>query len=129
MKQYDLMLGEHAVGVARITREGLYLSVKCRCRLTDSQVHRVYLICDDCRTIDLGICIPMEDCFGINTKIPAKGIDLDQIRFCLDQNEIQTANKTEEIPVSCTQPIPCLSDLESARFSDESGTSYIILER
>lgn len=73
---YEVMQNGQAVGMATVTREGMYYHIGCQCQLDGNNMYRLIMVFnnDQC---DLGILIPKGKCFGlharINTKVLGKG--------------------------------------------------------
>ena len=68
---YPVTLASEPVGKVFVNKQGLYYRFQCRCCLTGTVMYRV-LACWDEHHQDLGILVPMEGDFGLDTRLPAK---------------------------------------------------------
>lgn len=68
---HEIRLGDSPVGTARVEKQGLYYCISCRCTLSEKEIHRLTVRCGG-KSENLGICIPMDGGFGVDTKIPCK---------------------------------------------------------
>ena len=91
MDTYQVMLGNKAVGHARIGREGLYYRIRCRCSLSGETVCRLLVRCGT-REENLGILVPKDGEFTLDTRIPVKRIGEGTIAFF-----VMPRNRTPEI--------------------------------
>ena len=64
---YQVTYKGQTVGTAQVSWEGLYCRVRCRCRISDSEIHRLY---GDGEKI--GVLIPDRGELVLETKVPAK---------------------------------------------------------
>ena len=77
---YDVLFGGEPVGKAFVDRQGLYYRFRCRCGLPGEGMYRIRVICGAGQQ-DLGILVPMEGDFGLQTRLPVKLFEGDQPRF------------------------------------------------
>ena len=80
MDTYSVMLGDKAVGTAEVAREGLYYRIRCRCEDLGTGVYRVVVACGS-REERLGILVPVDNAFGMETRIPVKKIGEGSLSF------------------------------------------------
>ena len=78
----EIKFEDVSVGTAQVQKQGLYLSFSCRCRLPLEGLYRIHVICGEKRE-DLGICVPLDDAFGMDKKIPAKRFGEGELSFKL----------------------------------------------
>lgn len=115
---YELMLGGQTVGTVQVIRQGLYHQFSCRCKLSGDVMFRLVLVQDD-KEVDLGILTPMEDRFGVNTRISAKRLGEGLMRFYLKPKH--RPNGEGIYPVSLGEPFAYLMDLERAYLIRQSN--------
>lgn len=68
---YDVYLGKQQSGRIQVRRQGLYYRFSCRCRLTGDVICRLYVSCGG-KGENLGVLVPMDGGFGLETRIPVK---------------------------------------------------------
>ena len=147
MDTYDITYDGRSVGTARMEKQGLYYVFFCRCRLPDDKLYRIHVICGENRE-DLGICVPMDDAFGMDKKIPSKRLGEAAPAFELlpkdwmppveiipepvepvIEEEIREPEKAEElfVPVSEEEPFEYLDKLENAVFAEQNGQPGVLI--
>lgn len=144
---YDIICEDEAVGTAKMKRQGLYCSFSCRCRLPQEGLYRIHVICGENRE-DLGICVPLDNGFGMDKKIPSKRLGDGAVTFELVPKDWQpkkeivpepVAVAEEEapepepaqerfIPVSEETPFDHLDKLEHAHMEIRDDTPGIVIE-
>ena len=131
---YDILCDGEPVGTARVEKAGLYRSFFCRCYLPREGLYRIHAICGENRE-DLGICIPIDDAFGMDKKIPAKRLGDSALQFELvpkdwqPQEQIPPEPAPEElfIPVSEEESFEHLDKLENAVMEVRDGEVGILV--
>ena len=83
---YPIYYQGQIAGTAELAKEGLYWRISCRCQLPIMGKHTVK-IQQEVSLINLGLCVPYENGFGLNTWISAKKIGQGSIRFLLCKEE------------------------------------------
>lgn len=116
---FDLICGNDICGSVSATREGLYLKLCCRCDLPEKRIYHV-IIQSDKNAVDLGVCVPKDDCFGIDTRIPIRSINTDSMRFLLTEKGIH--QKKDQISLEESKPFPYLEQLDSAYLCPDKVT-------
>ena len=108
---YEVISGGQAVGSVVIRRQGLYYHIRCLCHLSGEGMFRLILEVGE-RTIDLGIMVPTDSFFGLQTRLSAKSLGTGSIHFHLKPQR----NSENEclISVCPEEPFQYLSRLESA---------------
>lgn len=77
---YDITYEGAPVGTAKLEKQGLYYKLSCRCPLPGDGLYRVHVVCGQKRE-DLGICVPMENLFGMDKSVPIKRLGEGQMSF------------------------------------------------
>ena len=124
MKECEIMLGGQAIGRAQIRREGLYLCFRCRCRLSGEVVYRLQVRQGE-HTENLGIPVPQEGAFELNTRIPAKRLAPGKIQIEAVPKQVELAGMF--VPLSPEEPFKYLRRLEEAFLQVRDGQVGIIL--
>ena len=109
VQTYEIKYGASPVGVAQMEMQGLYCRISCRCTLPDRELYRVHAAYPEKR-VDLGICVPQGDSFGMDMMIPVKHLGTGEPVFELlpkdwkpeDAEELPQSNPTvqEQDPVT-----------------------------
>ena len=123
--EYTIHADNTAVGMAMVRRQGLYCHIRCRCKPPGNAVHRLYAVVGGKRT-DLGICVPVDGAFGLDTKIPIKRIGEGVPSFYIAPNR---PNHMEQfIPVCEQMPFPCIGKLRSASLEHREGQMGLVFK-
>ena len=77
---FEVTLGGQTVGTVELNREGLYYRIICRCRVHDSEIHRLYADGEK-----IGVLIPDRGELVLETKVAAKRLK-GGCAFSLDEN-------------------------------------------
>lgn len=117
-KNYGVYLGNEMAGKAQVRREGLYYCFTCRCQLSGDVVCRLYVACGDKRE-NLGVVVPMDDGFGLNTRIPVKRLGEGEMVFTL----LPKYDIPEEtfVPVYPEEPFSYIERLKNAFLARKKG--------
>ena len=119
---YPIFAGSEPIGTAKITREGLYYRLDCRCALSGDVWYKVLITGDDVYE-DLGVCVPFGNEFGVCTKVPAKRLEGKTYRFCaVPRHGTHTKNV---VAVTEGSPFDYISKLESAVLMKKEGQFFI----
>lgn len=79
---YGVNFGTQPAGKVQVQREGLYYRFTCRCQLSGEVVCRLSVQCGGKRE-NLGVVIPMDGGFGLDTKVPIKRLGTGTPEFSL----------------------------------------------
>lgn len=79
---YGVYFGNQLAGKVQVQRQGLYYRFTCRCRLSGDVVCRLRVICGD-RRESLGVVVPMDGGFGLDTRLPVKRLGEGEMAFTL----------------------------------------------
>jgi len=141
---YEIMQAGKPVGKACVSRQGLYLCFSCRCEIPDGEIVRLIVESDGHRE-SLGVCVPMGNVFGVETKLPAKKIRDGNLEFYLEGSRkegdyTQAAPYVKEeltdekcrqeqfIPVSEEQPFEQLDLLNDSHMEIRDGEAGIVIQ-
>lgn len=110
------------VGYVLLRKSGMYYSLICRVRSKEFSEYR--LICRNNENyVDLGVCVPYSDGYGMERYIPAKQIGFDDLRF-----DVLVNDETFR-PVSNDRPFIMLNRLSEAYFTIKSGMKGIAFQK
>ena len=124
MEELNILLGGQAIGTARVVKEGLYFSFRCRCRLSGEVVYRLQVRCGDNKE-NLGIPVPQNGAFELNTRIPAK--KLGSGRMVVEAVPKKVEWEGVFVPLSPEEPFKYLRRLEGAFLQVRNGQVGILL--
>lgn len=115
--EYPIYNGEDTVGIAQVSKEGLYYRIHCTCNLVDSEPFRITAKAE--HQIDLGMCVPNGDIAGLKVRIPMKKLGEGNLSFSIGKrNEDQ---QEEWFPVSPQEPFLYIAKLKTACTVSRNG--------
>lgn len=106
---FDLSYKDKKIGTVSVTKEGLYYKICCRCRLPKPALFRLQIDTAG-KMQDLGICVPKEDLFGVDTSIPVRNIEQNTMRFVLVDKDFEQ----HKVMLDPQKPFMHLQDLAHA---------------
>lgn len=116
---YGVSFGEETVGRAQVIRQGLYYKVICRCRLSGGVICRLEVSCNG-RTVNLGILVPVENGFGLETRVPVSRLGEGEMTFrVLPRHDALQGRKF--VPIKPEEPFAYLSRLKEAFLEEHEG--------
>lgn len=81
-ENYGVYFGSRLAGKVQVQRQGLYYRFACRCQISGDVVCRLHVRCGDKRE-NLGVVVPMDGGFGLDTKLPVKRLGEGKMEFTL----------------------------------------------
>lgn len=108
---YDILLAESVIGTATVKRTGLYYIFHCRCSLSGDVLYKIIVQCGE-RQESLGICVPQERGFGIETKVPTKRLGEGKFIFRLVPKHAALTGRF--VPVRAEEPFAYIDKLHKA---------------
>ena len=79
---YGVYFGKKLAGKVQVQRQGLYYRFTCRCQISGDVVCRLHVSCGDKRE-NLGVVVPVDGGFGLDTKLPVKRLGEGKMEFTL----------------------------------------------
>lgn len=116
---YGVFFGEKSVGKAQVVRQGLYYQVICRCDLSGEVMHRLEVSCGDKR-FNLGILVPMERGFGLDTRFPVSRVGEGPLQFRLLPRHDELEGRMF-VPIKPEEPFRYLERLKDAFLEIREG--------
>lgn len=113
-------------GTVTVEKQGLYYCFSCRCTLPGKAAHRLVAVCDAGR-VDLGICVPMGETFGVNKRIPCKQFPGGVPEFLLVSGAINKEKKF--VPVYPEEPFAYMARLKDAFMEIRDGQAGIVIRQ
>lgn len=125
-RKLDVYLDHQVAGFGEITKQGLYYNFHCRCKLADNKVYRLTAVCGE-RTVDLGICVPYEDGFGVDKRVSIKTIGTDKIGMYLSTE--QEKNDRTFVALNEEKPFEAMEYLMTAKFERRGDTAGLMITK
>ena len=116
--------GNQLVGKVSVTRQGLYYRFQCRCQLSGDVVCRLSVRCGD-RRESLGVVVPMDGGFGLDTSLPAKRLGEGEMEFALSPKHDLPQGKF--IPLSPEEPFAYIERLKESFLTKKEGKLGLVL--
>lgn len=117
-EKYAVSFGNEQVGKVSVQRRGLYYRFRCRCRITGGAVYRVRVRCGEIQE-SLGILVPMEGGFGLDTQIPVKRLGEGEMEFFMVPK--YESSPVAIAPVYPEEPFAYISRLKDAYLVRQNG--------
>ena len=117
--------GKHA-GKVLLRQQGLYYHVQCRCDLTGNSIYRLVVTCGTVRE-SLGILVPKEGSFVLDTKLPVKRIGTGDMSFSLVPK--QESDAQTFVPICPEEPFAYIARLKRSFLTLRDGQSGIYIEQ
>lgn len=123
---YGVYFGNDQVGKVQVLRQGLYYRFHCRCRLTGAVVCRLEVRCGQGRE-NLGVLVPMDGGFGLDTRIPVKRLTGDEPQFTV----VPRHDKAQGFfaPICPQEPFSYIENLKDGYLAKKNGQIGMMLER
>lgn len=122
---FAVYFGNQAVGKVRVTKQGLYYHFSCRCRIGAEIVCRLAVSCGEKRE-NLGIVVPVDGGFGLDTKIPIKRLEEGKMEFFLiPKHDVSDGQAVRVYP---EEPFAYISRLKDAYLVKQKGQPYIVIK-
>jgi len=123
-EEYTVYFRGSSVGTVRVRKQDLFYHIRCQCHPKMPGMHRLIAKTEKGQT-DLGICVPMDGAFGVETRISCK-------RFGEGKPEFWISPVTEDrkglfYPVDPNMPFSEISKLRNGYFAIENGQKGVIL--
>ena len=122
LKVYDITFKNTAVGHAELSLNGLYAHISCHFKMPENAFYRI-LAESTGKIENLGTCLKKDDHYYLNTNIPIKRVNPEQIKFTVWDPRTEPDSIFEGIHQN--QPYPylsCLPELHLSQYQGEIGT-------
>ena len=116
---YGVYFGDKSVGKAQVTEQGLYYHVVCRCSLSGEVMYRLEVSCGEKRE-NLGVLVPGENGFGLDTRFPISRVGRGVLSFCLLPRH-DPLQGSQFVPITPEEPFAYLSRLKDAFLEIQEG--------
>ena len=115
---YPVFFGQAQVGKVQVRKQGLYYRIFCRCRMTGDVVCRLTVQCGQNRE-NLGVVVPVEECFGLEKSVPCKRLGEGDPEFCLLPKHEKAAGTF--VPIYPEEPFAYISRLKKSYLQIKEG--------
>lgn len=116
-REYAVNLGADKVGTAHVEKQGLYYWINCQCQLSGTVPCRIIVSGES--EIDLGICVPRDNGFGLETRIPIKNVGKGDLQFYVRPKHRQKDELF--VPITPDEPFSYIKKLKNAYLSSKEG--------
>lgn len=120
-KEFAVVLGGERIGTAKVVKEGLYYRIRCLCTVSGSVPLKI--IASGSENVDMGLCVPMGDKFGLETRIPVKRIGEGELHFSARPRHRQTGEFMQVLP---DEPFRYIDRLKDAYFEIRGSKAGIV---
>ncbi len=125
-RQYSVLLKGQHCGKATVDRRGLYYQIRCRCILPSEDIFRLQVACEDLRE-NLGVLVPKEDRFGLDTRIPVKQLGEGDLSFSVQPK--QEPFRGLFVPITDEEPFAYISRLKESFLIRKNGQAGIQIQK
>ena len=121
-QSYSIVLDHQAIGKVSVTRCGLYYSFHCRCTLPCEDIFRLMVRCGTaCES--LGVLVPAEDGFRLDTKLPVKQLGEGELSFYVVRRRESVSGIF--VPILDEEPFAYISRLKKSFLVIKEGQAGI----
>lgn len=120
-----MFFGNRQSGRVQVQQQGLYYRFTCRCQLTGDVVCRLWVSCGGKRE-NLGIVVPMDGGFGLETRIPMKRIGEGEPTFQLIPKHEKAPGQF--VPIIPEEPFSYIERLKTSFLVKKYGQLGILIE-
>ncbi len=117
--KYEVLFHQKPVGTMEVSRDGLYYRFCCKCKLPQNQIFRITVSYGN-EHVNLGVLIPCNDTFHLDTKRPIKLFTQAEPLFTV------TSDTENWIPIREDRPFPRIEDLENGIYCEQDGVPGIL---
>ena len=121
---YGVYFGKQLMGKVQVLRQGLYYRFICRCRITGDVICRLKLICQG-KQENLGVVVPMDGGFGLDTRLPVKRLGEGEPEFVLLPK--CAPGEGQFVPVYPDEPFAYLEKLKDAYLVKKEGQIGVMI--
>ena len=116
--QYSVTVSGQPVGKVVVQRQGLYYLFSCRCALSGAGIYRLAVTSGSERET-LGILVPKDGSFVLETKVPVKRFGKGEMVFSLISRHERSTGTF--IPISPEEPFAYISRLKKSFLEIKNG--------
>ena len=117
-RQYSVSRNGQHCGKVTVTCRGLYYQIHCRCILPPEDIFRLQVQCSG-KTENLGVLVPGEDGFGLDTRIPVKRLGEGALTFSVRSKREPDAGRF--VPIAEEEPFAYIARLKESFLEIRNG--------
>ena len=121
-RNYAVTIRGTPVGKVLVQRQGLYYHISCRCQLKGDTIYRL-VVTSGSASVNLGVVIPVDKGFVLNTKLPVKKIGEGELAFSLCTKQDEASGTF--IPITPEEPFAYISRLKDSFLTLQDGQTGI----
>ena len=125
-RQYTVLQHNQEIGKVCVTRQGLYYAFHCRCELPADDIFRLTVRSGTVYK-KLGVLIPYEGGFGLDTKLPVKEIGEGDLLFSVVRHCDSFSGVF--VPIIDEEPFAYISRLKKSFLIIKNGQPGIEIKR
>ena len=125
-QSYAVTVGGKPAGKVLVQRQGLYYHISCRCQLKGDTIYRL-IVTSGSTSINLGVVVPIDNGFMLNTKLPVKKIGEGEIVFTLYAKQEESA--LTFTPITPEEPFSYISRLKDSFLNLQDGQVGILFNK
>ena len=116
--QYSVTRNGNPCGKVTVSRQGLYYRIHCRCLLPAEDIFRLQAASGS-RRENLGVLVPVEDRFGLDTRIPVKQLGEGELDFSVHSKRQPV--QSHFVPIRDEEPFAYISRLKKSFLEIKEG--------
>lgn len=120
---YSVCFGKDTVGKVQVERQGLYYRILCHCQMTGEVMCCLQAQCGD-RRENLGVVVPMDGGFGLDTRLPIKRLGEGALSFTLTPRHGQLGTF---VPLAPEEPFAYISRLKDAFLERQGNVLGVVI--
>lgn len=121
---YGVYFGNQLAGKVQVQRQGLYYRFQCRCQLTGDVICRLVVRCGE-QAVPLGVVVPMDGGFGLDTRLAVKHLGEGPWQFRLVPKHAQP--REQFCPIYPEEPFTYIARLKEGFLSRQDGQLGLVL--
>lgn len=122
--EFDILQGMQVIGKAKVTRQGLYYHFRCKCSLSGDVLYKLIVSCGNASE-SLGVCVPVDGAFGLETRLPVKRLGEGEMRFRAVQKHRELTGMF--VPIVPEEPFLYIDKLCRAYYTVREGKRGVML--
>ena len=121
---HGVYFGERLCGKVQVQKENLYYRIICRCKINSELVCRLRVQFENGME-NVGILTPVEDGFGLCTRLPVKRFLDKPIKFVL--TPVSEGRKGQYIPILPEEPFGYIEKLKTSYLAKKDGSYGVLI--
>lgn len=123
--RHIVFLGRQNVGTVQVLQQGLYYRIKSRCELSGDVICRLWVDCGE-QSMSLGVMVPVDGMFELDTSIPMKRFGGKILKFYL--MPMHETSEDTFAPIYPEEPFSYIARLKDTFLQYQNGQMGIKIE-